>query len=107
MLMIVGLILSAAWAFAATAVAGFAVALVCGFGVLPFDCRIWLGLTALAALAAGHVVTARRWSFAPPADDAERAYRKYMRIGGVLGVGLALLLSLRLAPWIGALAGAA
>jgi hypothetical protein len=103
MLFIVGLVLSAARAFVGMAAAGVAVAVLCAYGLLPFDCRMWLALAALLWLIAINILILRQWHYKPPENDVERGYRNYMRLGAVAGIGLGLLLSFRLAPWFASL----
>ncbi len=104
MLFIAGLVISTARAFAGMAVAGVVIALLCGFGLLPFDCRLWLAISAVIWLVAIHILILRQYDFKPPINDMERGYRNSMRTGALVGVGLALLLSFKLAPWIGSFA---
>ncbi len=103
MLFIAGLVISAARAFAGMAVAGAVIAVLCGLGLLPFDCRYWLAFAAVIWLFYINIAIRRQGSFKSPENDVERGYRNFMRAGAVAGTGLALLLSFSLAPWIGGL----
>ncbi len=103
MLFIAGLILSAARAFVGMAVLGAVVALLCGTGLLPLDCRYWMALAACLWLLRIHIAIQRQGNFKPAANNVERGYRNFMRAGAVVGVGLGLLTSFSLSPWIGSL----